>query len=157
MDVGARIHGYAADITRTLPLGTATQWQRDIYEAVEHVHDGAMEFLKPGNTPSEYVQHVDQLMMDALKQLGLIKRRSQHEMRRYFPHAIGHGLGIDVHDSLGRHETFQEGMVLTVEPGIYVNEREFGVRLENDILITKDGAKNLSARLPNRLESLLKK
>lgn len=156
MDVGARLHGYASDITRTLPLGKILPWQRDVFAANEYVHDEAIHLLRPGVKPSEYVQKVDQLMLTALKQLGLIKRRSQREMRHYFPHAIGHGLGIDVHDSLGRHETFQEGMVLTVEPGIYVSEREFGVRLENDILITKGGAKNLSGALPNRLETLRK-
>lgn len=152
MDVGARIHGYASDITRTLPVGAKTQWQQDIVSAVEHVHDEAVLTLRPGVAPAEYVQKVEQLMLGQLKQLGLIRRRSQLAMRKYFPHAIGHGLGIDVHDSLGRYETFKEGMVLTVEPGIYVPEREFGVRIENDILITKDGPKNLSAALPNRLE-----
>lgn len=149
MDVGARIHGYAADVTRTMPLGIITPLQRDIFAAVEYIHDEAIALLKPGTKPVEYVQRVDQLMLDALKNLGLTKRRSQVEMRKYFPHSIGHGLGIDVHDSLGHYETFQENMVLTVEPGIYAPEREFGVRLENDILITKSGAKNLSAGLLN--------
>lgn len=150
MDVGARVHGYVADVARTVSVGTPKIWQKEIFDAVCELHDEVMALIRPGLEVATYVQQADDLLEDKLKRLGLMKRRSRKEMRRRMPHAIGHGLGIDAHDSLGRFETFQEGMVLTVEPGIYVNEKEFGVRIENDILITKEGAKNLSGGLPNR-------
>lgn len=153
MDVGARVHGYVADVARTIPTGKTLPWQREVFDAVYELHDDMMEFIKPGYKVADYVQQADRLLEKKLKRLGLMKRRSVKEMRRRMPHAIGHGLGIDAHDSLGRFETFQENMVLTVEPGMYLPEREFGVRLENDILITKQGAENLSASLPNRLDT----
>lgn len=154
MDVGARVHGYVADVARTIPIGTVPAWQQDVFDAVDELHDEVMALIKPGYEISAYAQQADKFLEEKLKRLGLMKRRSRKEMRNRMPHAIGHGLGIDAHDSLGRYETFQENMVLTVEPGIYVNERGFGVRLENDILITKDGARNLSGLLPNRLEDM---
>ncbi|HEX6462460.1 MAG TPA: aminopeptidase P N-terminal domain-containing protein [Candidatus Saccharimonadales bacterium] len=154
IDVGTRVCGYTADISRTFPVTTTTAWQREIFNGVQFVHDEAIKLIHPGIKPTELVQQVDVLMMDTLKQLGLIKRRSQKELRKRFPHAVGHGLGLDAHESLGRFETFQEGMVLTVEPGIYVEEKGFGVRTENDILITKNGARNLSGGLPDNLWQL---
>ena len=151
LDVGAQVYGYAADITRTIPLGKITARQQAIVDSVRRVHDAAIDLLVTGTSPREYVQKVDSLMLRELKTIGLLPRKSVKQMRRYFPHAIGHGLGIDVHDSLGRFETFKAGMVLTVEPGIYIEDEGFGVRLENDILITKDGPRNLSAGLADIL------
>ncbi len=154
IDTGARVHGYTSDITRTFPITKPAAWQREVFYGVQFVHDEAVKLIQPGVKPAEFVQQVDVLMMDTLRQLGLMKRRSQKELRKYFPHAIGHGLGLDTHESLGRFETFQEGMVLTVEPGIYIAEKGFGVRTENDMLITKDSARNLSASLPDNLWEL---
>lgn len=151
MDIGARVHGYAADITRTIPLGDTTAWQREVFAAVERVHDDAIRFIEQGADKRTMAGQVDDAMMDALKQLGLLKRRSVRNLRRYFPHSIGHGLGLDVHDSLGPGKDFLPGMVLTIEPGIYVPEKKFGVRLENNILITETGVENLSGALPNLL------
>ena len=88
-------------------------------------------------------------MKQALRNLDLLKVPDDY--RRYFPHAVSHGLGIDVHDSLGGFETFRPGMVLTVEPGIYIPEEGIGVRIEDDILVTKGGNRNLSAALPTSL------
>ena len=91
-------------------------------------------------------------MKQALHSLGLLDDVNDAEMyRKYFPHAISHGLGIDPHDSLGRPRYFETGMVLTVEPGIYIPEEGIGVRLEDDILITPTGHENLSAALPTSL------
>ncbi len=85
--------------------------------------------------------------MMALDELGLLGADKEAALRRYFPHAIGHGLGIDVHDELGRPASLLEGMVLTVEPGIYIPEEGIGVRIEDDILITSSGHRNLSGGL----------
>jgi Xaa-Pro aminopeptidase len=91
-------------------------------------------------------------MKDALVELGLLEDRNDTKTyRNYFPHAISHGLGIDVHDSLGAPRYFQPGMVLTVEPGIYIEEEHIGVRIEDDILITADGHENLSRALSTSL------
>ena len=98
---------------------------------------------------NDYQNKVDEIMKQALKNLGLLKKTADY--RKYFPHAISHGLGIDVHDSLGGFDTFQPGMVLTVEPGIYIDEEGIGVRIEDDILVTQKGHKNLSAALPTSL------
>lgn len=149
LDVGARVHGYVADIARSFPAGkTSAAWQREIHAAAVAHHNDVMGLIKPGKPLAEYAQDSDRLLLDKLRQLGLIKRRSIKELRRRMPHAIGHGLGIDAHDSLRGFESFQPGMVLTVEPGIYVPEREFGVRIENDMLVTKDGVTNMSQALP---------
>lgn len=83
--------------------------------------------------------------------LGLIKDAEDPAYRTYFPHSIGHGLGIDVHDALGRPRAFEPGMVMTVEPGIYIPEEGIGVRIEDDILVTDDGHRNLSAKLSTNL------
>lgn len=86
-------------------------------------------------------------MIDALKSLCLVKTDNIAALRRYMPHAVSHGLGVDVHDSLGRPRYFEPNMVLTVEPGIYIPEEKIGVRIEDDILVTEKRATNLSAKL----------
>lgn len=149
LDIGARVGGYAADITRTYALGTATKRQQQVHAAVELAHQEIISLLKPGLPVLEYHQKVDEIMKQKLTELGLLKKPEDY--RKYFPHAISHGLGIDVHDALGRPTEFKEGMVLTVEPGIYIPEEGIGVRIEDDILITKDGHENLSAALPTSL------
>ncbi len=149
IDIGARVEGYAADITRTFAVGTPTERQIAVHAAVEDAHHKIIALLKPDLRIEEYSKSVDEIMKTALENLGLLK--SPNDYRRYFPHAISHGLGIDVHDSLGSPEKFSVGMVLTVEPGIYIPEEGIGVRIEDNILITKDGHENLSAHLPTSL------
>lgn len=145
LDIGARVDGYAADITRTYSLGKPTERQKAIHQAVESAHKEIVDLLRPGLKVHEYQEKVDEIMESKLKELGLLKKPDDY--RKYFPHAISHGLGIDVHDALGRPDEFKEGMVLTVEPGIYIPEEGIGVRIEDDILITKTGHENLSASL----------
>lgn len=152
LDIGARVGGYAADITRTYSVGEVGDRQAAIHAAVENAHHKIISLLRPGLNISTYHDSVDGVMKDALIGLGLLKTRSDNKTyRKYFPHAISHGLGIDVHDSLGGPEVFEAGMVLTVEPGIYIPEEGIGVRIEDDILITKSGHLNLSASLPTSL------
>jgi Xaa-Pro aminopeptidase len=149
MDIGARVDGYAADITRTYAYGEPTARQKEVHTAVEDAHKQIIKLLSPGLSVSEYNDKVDSIMKLALDRLGLLK--TDNDYRIYFPHAISHGLGVDVHDSLGRPTHFLENMVLTVEPGIYIPEEGIGVRIEDDILITSTGRQNLSAALPTRL------
>jgi Xaa-Pro aminopeptidase len=156
-DIGASYKPYAADITRTVPIGKATKWQTDVYEAALRVHGLAISLCRPGMNVKEYLKTVDNAMQEELVKLDIIKPAGGNEaMRKYFPHMISHGLGIDLHDPLGKPEQFKEGMVLTVEPGIYVPEKGFGVRIEDDILITASGPKNLSRALPTSLDELNK-
>jgi Xaa-Pro aminopeptidase len=151
IDIGARVDGYAADITRTFSLNP-TKRQSEVHAAVERSHKAIIKLLKPGLPFQEYVLLVNNIMKKEMLGLGLLKDMSDDEAyRRYFPHAIGHGLGIDVHDSLGSSRYLRAGMVLTVEPGIYIQEEGIGVRIEDNILITATGHKNLSASLSTAL------
>lgn len=149
MDVGARVNGYAADITRTYAIGAPSEREVAVHAAVEKAHHQIITLLKPGLSIKAYHESVDDIMKAALKSLGLLKKPSDY--RKYFPHAISHGLGLDVHDPLGAPKLFEPGMVLTVEPGIYIPEEGIGVRIEDDILITQDGSENLSGHLPTSL------
>jgi len=149
MDIGARYNGYAADITRTYAYGTMTARQTQVHAEVEKAHKEIIALLRPGLELKTYMNSVDDIMKRALMTLGIYNDQSDY--RKYFPHSISHGLGIDVHDSLGGPETLQQGMVLTVEPGIYIPEEGIGVRIEDDILITATGHENLSEKLPTSL------
>lgn len=149
MDVGARVDSYAADITRTYAIGVPTPREIAVHAAVEKAHYEIISLLKPDLSIKEYHDKVDQIMKSALSGLGLLKNPSDY--RKYFPHSISHGLGLDVHDALGNPKVFRAGMVLTVEPGIYIPEEGIGVRIEDDILITSNGHENLSGSLPTTL------
>lgn len=152
MDVGARHGGYAADITRTYATSKPTKRQQVVHAAVAAAHTEIIALLKPGLLVEEYQSNVDIIMKNSLIELGLMTDMNDDDnYRRYFPHAISHGLGVDVHDSLGRPRLLQAGMVLTVEPGIYIPEEKIGVRIEDDILITAAGHRNLSGKLSTDL------
>ncbi|RYX78622.1 M24 family metallopeptidase [bacterium] len=152
LDIGARRHGYAADITRTYAIGKPTKRQIAVHDAVVRAQSEIIALLQPNLNVAEYHDLVDEIMKQALMDLGLITDADDPRYRTYFPHAVSHGLGIDVHDSLGKPRTFQEGMVLTVEPGIYIPEENIGVRIEDDILITRNGHRNLSAKLSTSMD-----
>ena len=147
LDIGARMNGYAADITRTYAVGKPSKRQQSVHSEVAQAQRDIIALLEPGLGIEEYQRSVDQIMKRALIRLKLINDETDEKYHTYFPHAISHGLGIDVHDSLGRPRLLEEGMVLTVEPGIYIPEEGIGVRIEDDILITKTGHKNMSAKL----------
>lgn len=151
IDIGARVNGYCADVTRTYAINP-TKRQRAVHAAVQTAQRSIIDLIRPGLAVSEYIQAVDEIMKDALEEIGLLPDRSDtNRYRTYFPHAISHGLGVDVHDSLGRPRMFQPGMVLTVEPGIYIPEEGIGVRIEDDILVTTDGHVNLTGGLSTSL------
>jgi Xaa-Pro aminopeptidase len=132
-------------MTRTYEIGDGTARQRAVYEAVKRAHEEIITRIRPGVTFVEYQRWTDEIMQECLRSLELLQ--SPDDYRRYFPHAISHGLGVDVHDSLGDYDVFTAGMVVTVEPGVYIPEEGIGVRLEDDILVTNTGVENLSAGL----------
>ncbi len=146
VDVGAEYSHYAADITRTLCATKLTKRQQNIVTAVREVQQYALSLLKPGCLLRDYEKQVAGRMGKALQSLGLVARADDTAaVRRYYPHATSHFLGLDVHDVGAYEQPLAEGMVLTCEPGIYIPEEGIGVRLEDDILITSDGHENLSA------------
>jgi Xaa-Pro aminopeptidase len=151
LDIGALVGGYAADITRTYAIGAPTKRMKDVHSAVKRAHEEIIHLLAPGVTIRSYHEAVDSIMKRELMELKLIDSLDDSRYRKYFPHAVSHGLGIDVHDSLGNTDQLKQGMILTVEPGIYIPEEGIGVRIEDDILITKDGFENLSATLSREL------
>lgn len=151
LDIGARHHGYAADITRTYAFGAPTKRQQQVHEAVAAAQAAIIDLIEPDLLVEEYNEMVDGIMKRTLIDLKLIKDHDDPAYRKYFPHAISHGLGIDVHDALGQTRLLRTGMVLTVEPGIYIPEEKIGVRIEDDILVTSSGHKNMSAKLSTAL------
>lgn len=150
IDIGARFNGYAADITRTY-CSSPSKRVMQVHTALQSAHASIINLLKPGLLVVDYMKNVDSIMQQALMDLGLIKGKDDQAYRTYFPHAISHGLGVDVHDSLGGPRYLRPGMVLTVEPGIYIAQEGIGMRIEDDIVITQTGHKNLSSSLSTQL------
>ncbi len=150
-DVGAEVAHYAADITRTVCKGKPTQRQRDVYDAVLESQAYALSLLRPGIKLHTYERSVAKFVGRQLKQLGLITALDHDSIRKYFPHATSHFLGLNVHDVGDYEQPLHAGTVLTCEPGIYIPEEAIGVRLEDDVLITSGGNEVLSAACPKTL------
>lgn len=162
IDFGAEYANYAADVTRTVPVnGKFSKRQKEVYNAVLKVQKAAIKLLKPGNTIEKYTRKVGKIMEAELIRLGLlkaaaVKKQSDDEplYRKYFPHGTSHHLGLDVHDYGDRHRKFEPGMVFTCEPGIYIRDEAIGIRIENDILITKDEPVDLTGGIPREAEEI---
>jgi Xaa-Pro aminopeptidase len=150
-DVGAEVNGYAADISRTYSRGTASERQMQVHAAVCEVQDYAYSLLKPGVLLREYEKQIREFMGKKLQELSLIDNLDPAEIRKYYPHSTSHFLGFDVHDVGDYDRPLEPGVVITVEPGIYIPEEGIGVRIEDDILITKSGNINLSRKLSRNL------
>jgi Xaa-Pro aminopeptidase len=148
LDVGAQYSGYSADITRTLPSnGKFSARQREIYEIVLGAQNAAMAALKPGmNLCKSGDKSVYKISLDYVNSHG----RDQHgnKLGAYYIHGLGHHIGLDVHDPGAYCKPLEPGMVVTMEPGIYIPEEKLGVRIEDDVLITESGYELLSKRLP---------
>jgi Xaa-Pro aminopeptidase len=155
MDVGGEYGGYAADITRTVPAnGKFTPRQREIYDIVLGAQNAAMAAVKPGAVLYGGKGSLQAIATDYINSHG---HDSQgHTLGRYYPHGVSHHLGLDVHDPGDRNRPLEAGMVVTVEPGIYIPEENLGVRIEDDVLVTKDGFQLLTARLPRTAEEIEK-
>jgi Xaa-Pro aminopeptidase len=162
MDVAAEYTGWNSDLTRTVPVnGRFSKRQRQVYDAVLRVFRGANELLRPGITPVNYQKEVIGLMERELVELGLFSAKEAKAqgpdkalVKKYFMHGTSHHLGLDVHDVSPPHEPFAEGMVLTIEPGIYIREENLGVRIENDVLIGKERNLDLMATIPIEPEEI---
>lgn len=151
LDVGAEVQNYAADITRTYAVDQPTKRQQQVFDAVMAVQDFAVGKLKVGTDMHEYEESVMQFMGEKLRELGLIKTIEAETVRKYYPHATSHYLGLDVHDIADYERPLEVGTVLTVEPGIYIPEEGIGIRIEDNIVMEADGPQVLSARLPSVL------
>ncbi len=162
MDVGAEYGNYASDMTRCVPVsGRFTDRQKAIYNAVHSVMQDAMKLLKPGVSLHEYHKEVGELMTKQLLDLKLIDKHDVAKQnptwpayKKYFMHGTSHFIGLDVHDVGLWHEPIKEGNVFTVEPGIYIREENLGIRLENDIVIKKDGNIDLMSHIPLDAEEI---
>ncbi len=162
MDFGCEYANYASDLSRTVPVsGKFTPRQKEVYQAVLRVLRAATDMLRPGNVLKKYQKAVAEVMEKELIGLGLLDAgevaeqkkdkesyRKKPLYKKYFMHGTSHHLGLDVHDYGDRFRSFEPGMVFTCEPGIYIKEEGFGIRLENDILITADAPLDLMADIP---------
>jgi Xaa-Pro aminopeptidase len=149
LDVGASYKNYCADISRTWHRQPSKRFKQ-VHQAVKEVSEHAQSLIKPGIILPEYEKAVEQYMGEKLRELGLIKTIDSVNVRKYFPHATSHFLGIDVHDIGDYENPLKVNSVLTVEPGIYIPKEGIGVRIEDDVLVTENGNTNLSASLSSK-------
>jgi Xaa-Pro aminopeptidase len=162
LDVAASYANYNADLTRTIPVsGRFTRRQKAVYNAVLRVMRTSIASATVGKLHRDWTKEAQLMMNEELLALGLItkgdiKRQTDDEpaCRKYFMHGLGHPLGLDVHDVGFTTQPFTPGWVLTVEPGIYIPKEGFGVRLENDILVTENGPVDLMADIPVEAEEI---
>jgi Xaa-Pro aminopeptidase len=162
MDFGAEYGGYNADLTRTIPVsGKFTRRQKQVYNACLHLHQYAKSLLKPGISINEYHILVGKEADVVLHKIGLLTKSElknstteQPAYWKYLYHGISHHLGIDVHDLGPRAEPLKAGMLLTVEPGIYIQEEKMGVRIENNVWLTKSGNQDLMKDIPITVEEI---
>ncbi|WP_394903428.1 aminopeptidase P family protein [Clostridium butyricum] len=154
-DLGAQWNFYNADITRTFPVGGKfTDRQKQVYEAVLRVNKAVIEKIKPGVVYKELNAWATDLIAGECIKLGIIKEKK--DVSKYYWHSIGHNLGLDTHDvePQGRNFVFEEGMVFTVEPGIYISEESIGIRIEDDVLVTADGCEVLTKGMMKEVDEI---
>jgi Xaa-Pro aminopeptidase len=160
MDVGGEYHGYAADVTRSFPVGGKfSPAQRAVYDVVLAAQDAGIAACRPGASFGDPHRAAEKVMAEGLVRLGIIKE--PRELGRYFMHGTSHYIGLDVHDSHGDN-TLRDGYTLTVEPGIYIKAGSpcdpkwwnIGIRIEDDILVTEKGPVNLSGALPRQAAAI---
>lgn len=162
MDVGAEYHGYTADVTRTIPAkGKFTEDQKTIYNLVYEAQEAAFKLSKEGASWAELNNAATKVIADGLLKLGIIKK--QDEVGKYYPHGLGHHIGLDVHDR-GTYNRLKKGMVITIEPGIYIPENSecdkrwwgIAVRIEDDLLIKEKDYELLSVYAPRKWDEIEK-
>jgi Xaa-Pro aminopeptidase len=162
MDFGAKYGGYNADLTRTVPVnGKFTERQKEVYNACLHLHNFCKSLLKPGISIIDYTDQVGDEATRQFIKIGLLneadvknEEKENRAYRKYLYHGISHHLGVDVHDLGTRVEPIKAGMVFTVEPGIYIEEEQMGVRIENNVWITENGNIDLMENIPITVEEI---
>jgi len=162
MDFGASYGNYNADLTRTVPVnGKFSKRQKIVYNACLDLHHFCASVLKPGITINEYTEKVGDEATKVFQKIGLLNKTDiknedpeNKAYRKYLYHGISHHLGIDVHDIGTKTEPVKAGMVFTIEPGIYIEEEQMGVRIENNFWITKNGNKDLMKNIPITVEEI---
>lgn len=159
LDLGAKFEGYCADITRTYPVnGTYSERQRRVYDVVLAANRAVAAAAKPGMTLRDLNEVAKNVLAEGCIGLGLIQ--SKDEIGKYYMHGVSHHLGIDVHDVTAAHcDKLKPGAIITDEPGLYIDEWEIGIRIEDDLLITEDGCEVLSEALirdPDQIEAFMK-
>jgi Xaa-Pro aminopeptidase len=153
LDLGVELDHYCSDITRVFPAnGTFTERQKAVYEVVLEANKKTIEWLKPGVTLKEFNDFGKSILIEGAKKLGLIKEDS--EIDKYYYHGLGHYLGLDVHDVGNYSLPIPEGALITVEPGLYIAEESIGIRIEDDVVVTKDGAINLSKQIIKEVKDI---
>lgn len=168
MDFGAGYGNYCADLTRTVPVnGKFSKRQKEVYNACLQLHQYCAGILKPGISIMDYTEKAGDEATAIFQKIGLLNKADvknedpdNKAYRKYLYHGISHHLGIDVHDLGTRTEPVKAGMMFTIEPGIYIEEEQMGVRIENNFWITKSGNKDLMKNIPitvDEIESLMKK
>lgn len=168
MDCGAEYGNYCADLTRTIPVnGRFSKRQKEVYNAVLRVHNEAKKMMKAGMVLNDFNRAVEVIMEKELVDLKLLKLadvkkqdKNNPLLKKYFPHGTAHFLGIDVHDVGNRYAKLKAGAVLTCEPGIYIQEENIGIRIENNIVVTNGKPIDLMANVPievEEIESLMNK
>jgi Xaa-Pro aminopeptidase len=161
-DFGAEYANYNADMSRSIPVsGRFSLRQKEVYNAVLRVMRAATKLLVAGTIWNNYHDEVGRIMEAELIGLGLLDKQAVAKQnpaaplyKKYFMHGTSHHLGIDVHDFASRYKVFEVGNILTCEPGIYIPEEGLGIRIENNILITKNGNIDLMADIPVEVEEL---
>ena len=153
MDVGCATKHYASDITRTFPVsGKFSDLQKKVYEIVLNCNKACIAYAKDGITWLDLNNYATNILAKGLKELGLIE--DDKDVNKYYFHSIGHSLGLDVHDPCIRNMGLKEGMVITIEPGLYIKEWNIGIRIEDNILITKEKAIVLSSNIMKEIAEI---
>lgn len=159
LDLGAKYRGYCADITRTYPVnGTYSERQRQVYDIVLAANREVARVAKPGMTLRELNDIAKKVLAEGCMKLGLIEK--EDEIGTYYMHGVSHHLGIDVHDvTAACNDRLRPGAIITDEPGLYIDEWEIGIRIEDDLLITENGCECLSEAIirdPDEIEAFMK-
>lgn len=157
LDLGVRYQGYCSDITRTYPVGGKfTERQRKVYEIVLKANKEVAAQAKPGMTTKELNEICKKVLTQGCMELGLIEK--EEDIGKYYMHGVSHHLGLDVHDVTVEGVKLAPGSIITDEPGLYIDEWEIGIRIEDDLLITEDGCRVLSAAIikePDEIEAFM--
>ncbi len=163
LDVGAEYANYGSDMTRTIPVsGRFSEKQKSVYNSVLHVKNEATKLLKPGILWKEHYNEVGKIMTSELLKLGLLRKsdvqnqtKENPAFKKYFTHGVSHNLGLDVHDYGDLDIPITKNMVFTVEPGIYIQKENFGIRLEDDVVVQQNGDPiNLMESIPIEIEEI---